>query len=406
VDASFSMIKRRTLALDEHRACVSDRGSRSLVARSGTLPGRSINALEHAAQSAGTTRTQQRAYYVGAGDDGKADTVLELLERATARVRALDRERARQRRRPLAVSRRDLGDDLCMPSSPLFSADQQPEDLAVEVARESLKKWGMRLADWGRAWFTGKLVALIVAGVVSVVGAFVALPWVVAAGCTIVVAAALTWAVAARRLMHVERARRRWQEVGLVRVELRAVRAERALAAAILDTAGHPADRRRAPVHPDVKRALAHRDARIRASAEEAAAGPRAANAEQRSSRPSPPAFDVEPVRARLAHLDAEIKALDAHIASLADTSDRPAVQAARESAQEAREARNAALEADRLARDRRRRGLPATAAEGEQVLRMTLDSAGNRNVTREPAASTPEQIAPPRKAPAGPKAD
>ena len=43
--ASVSLDDPQTLAWDEHRVCVSDLGSRSLVARSGTLPGRSIDAL-------------------------------------------------------------------------------------------------------------------------------------------------------------------------------------------------------------------------------------------------------------------------------------------------------------------------------------------------------------------------
>jgi hypothetical protein len=46
---------------------VSDLGSRSLVARSGTLLGRSIDALEHTAQSAETTRKRKSEASLNAG---------------------------------------------------------------------------------------------------------------------------------------------------------------------------------------------------------------------------------------------------------------------------------------------------------------------------------------------------
>ena len=54
--ASVPVAEPETPAADEHRACASDGRSRSHVARSGSLPGCSIHALEHTAQSAGTTR--------------------------------------------------------------------------------------------------------------------------------------------------------------------------------------------------------------------------------------------------------------------------------------------------------------------------------------------------------------
>jgi hypothetical protein len=48
--ASTSTAAPLTPARDEHRTCESDRGSRSLVAQSGALLGRSVHAREHIAR--------------------------------------------------------------------------------------------------------------------------------------------------------------------------------------------------------------------------------------------------------------------------------------------------------------------------------------------------------------------
>src|SRR3712207_4545454 len=97
--------------------------------------------------------------------------------------------------------------------------DQEPEQVVADAAKETVKRAWTRLTDTARNWLTLKLLGLVVSGVAAAAAAIVSLPWFAAFACTVVTLVAVAFGIAARRLMHVERERRHWQEIGLLRSE-------------------------------------------------------------------------------------------------------------------------------------------------------------------------------------------
>lgn len=272
---------------------------------------------------------------------------------------------------------------------------QQPDEAALEAATRLGRRAWLRAIDALRVIFTVKSALIAVGGVGASVLAVLSLGALAGIACAAVTVGASVWAVFAGRLLIRERASARWAAIGVLRHEQRAVRAEAALDVVTLALAGDRTAMGR--LHrigrPDLVRALRARDHALR----QAAAGStsaRPSRADARAAAP-PPAPDTKKVRRHLSEREAELKAIEARIQAYADPTDDAAIRRAEAFRAQAKAAHDAALKADREARDRRRRGLPATVPPGREVgLELEITPAGVRSVRRSAARPTPEQLA------------
>jgi len=266
--------------------------------------------------------------------------------------------------------------------------DLEPGAAAQEAAKGLVRRKWQQGRDLAVSWVTKEILAFLGAAVI-VSGAAVAstLPVLAVVGCAIVVLAAIAFVIAARRLLHLERSRRRWAEVGALRERQRALKAEDALDVVALVLSGDRESSRdlHRVARPEVRQALRVLQAQV--SEARTASRPQPATASsRRAAKPQPP--DVAGMKARRAARASEWEAVEQEIQALADPTDT-------ESREAARAARRAAQEADHAVRERRRRGQRATVAPGNEInLEVAFGLDGHRDVRRPDPKPTPEEIA------------
>jgi hypothetical protein len=278
------------------------------------------------------------------------------------------------------------------PATPL--GDSEPEHVLRQAIDEEGRRLRRRIVDWAGRWLpralAGWLVAVVAGGVLAVVSMPLLAGVLLSAAAIVCVALAL---VARRQLYRVD-GRRRWLEIPLLRERQHTLKAEQELDAAAhaLATGDHRALLARRPRHPELLRAVM----RLTYLAAEARAAerPTPQSADQhRDAAPRP--VDVKPIERRMVAREHELVAIEAEIQALADPSDRGAQAKAAETRAQQRAAERAALEADRAARSRKRRGLPATVEPSHELgLQIDLTPDRVRNIQRAAPQPLPEQIA------------
>jgi hypothetical protein len=162
---------------------------------------------------------------------------------------------------------------------------------------------------------------------------------------------------------------------------------------AVLIIAGEPEDRGLAVgARPgELRQAVSYHRGRLA----EAHASSRAQPASAKQRRPAPPRKpDLAAVRRRRERRAAEIKALEAEIQQLANPDDIAAAIAAEEARAHVRSVRHSAMDADQAARERARRGRPATARTEGTPLEIAFRPDGSRDVGRGARRGSPEEIA------------
>ncbi|MGI8862962.1 MAG: hypothetical protein ACR2JH_00955 [Solirubrobacteraceae bacterium] len=271
-------------------------------------------------------------------------------------------------------------------------ADPEPLEAFAEETKQVARSIAQRIVDSGREWLTGQLVALLIGAVGSSALAIAVLPIFAGVACALVTLAAVIYAIYARRLLATERRNRRWAHIQGKRVQQQQLRAQASVDNAVLLIGGD----RQASVgtlrNRDLAQAVRHLLARLHQSALASRPHPQAAAQHQPAM---PPAPDLTAVRRRLEQRQAEIKALEAEIQALSVPGDQALEAVARENRQAERDLSTAAREADRLARDRQRRGLTPTMPAGRELgLQLQIGPEGVRDVQRQPPTPTPEQIA------------
>lgn len=267
-------------------------------------------------------------------------------------------------------------------------SDVEPTTAARRAAVDFSRRILERVRDTVVGWISAAIVALLSVVVLAIgVAILSSLPVVAIAAFVGVAIAAIVFAVFARRLYHLERSRRRWAAIALLRERQRRLKAEEGLDVVALVLAGdHESSSELHRIErPDVLQAFrALRGRRAQDRNDRIPISARAAH--RRDASPAPP--DVEQLkRQRAAHM-AERKALETEIQALAV----PADSETREAAQIAR---RAAQEADRVALERHRRGQrPTMPASTEQRLEIGLRPDGTHDVRRLASEPTPEEIA------------
>jgi hypothetical protein len=272
----------------------------------------------------------------------------------------------------------------------------EPLDQFRDDVERAARTWWTRGKDWLRKWVGAQLLALLGAGGAFAGLAWVAFPYAVAAGGTLVVCLLGIYALYLRKQFADERALRRWSLVGNKRQRQDVCRRELALAEATLILVGQPQDRQarfnlHAPGGREFVAAVRYLEARVRAAASLQRPEPRSARV-RRGADPVAP--EVAGVRRRRELLKAEIAKLEAEIQALATPEAIELARAAEEAERSYEEQRAAAHEADRNARARWRAGRKPSPATSERSLTVAFKPNGERAARRLPAAPTPEQIA------------
>lgn len=268
----------------------------------------------------------------------------------------------------------------------------EPLDRAGQDAKARASRVWTFLRDHAEGFGT-RLVALIGTAGMLVGLALLVLPFLVAAGLGVVIVLLVTHGIYARRgEMSSERMRRHFNVTPVKRVEQHKVRADLAIDEAILALVGEPSDRqvrdRAINGHPELRQAVRC----LAYQAHQAALGDHPQPAKARRRQPAAPAKpDLAAVRRRRDHHHAELDALEAEIQAAA-LPDAPRRREARQLRRQERALRDAAREADRVARNRARRGSPPTSPEGE--LRFAIDAtSGLPTVEDRGRPRTPETI-------------
>ena len=296
--------------------------------------------------------------------------------------------------------------------------DQPAEPLdALRADVEGAVRRRLRNVGWWLRKFVGaQLVKLLLGGVASIALLVAALPLFAAGAAAAVVAAALGYAVYARKQLVDERAMRRWAYVAGKRVQQDVLKRELALDLATLILVNDPADREVAhrlsePRSPEFASAVRYVRGRLRIAAAAAFgrpqprkaavhghATPRAPTAQEMlrdggrvPSAPVPP--DLAGVRRRRDLRTSEIAKLEAELQALAAPDAIELAFAAEEAATSYKDQRAAAHLADRVARDRRRAGRTPTAPGPDAGLAVSFHPNGSRDV-RQTQTLTPEQVA------------
>jgi len=233
------------------------------------------------------------------------------------------------------------------------SRDPEPLAAARRSGEQLARRQARILYERMRTWVSRELLYLLGAAVATSATAVFVLPALAAVACGLVSLAALVVAVFARRLMHGERARRRWAEVATLRERERAMRAEDALDVVALGLAGDPDSRAALLRDRELWQAVRALEDRLAQAFE--ARRPLQLTAEPKPGAPlSPP--DIGGLRRRRAERHAGLSALRLEIRALEDPTDAKAAAAAESTRREERAARQAALAADRRAREEHRR--------------------------------------------------
>lgn len=273
----------------------------------------------------------------------------------------------------------------------------RPDPEAHEVVQGFLvalveRRWRSAL-EIGRRFLTKRLASMAAAALLAVVAGFIWWPLIAAIVAGVGVLGSVSYAIGAQRLMYGERRRRAWAEVALLRERQRALRAEDLVDAVTVVLAKGESPLPKLRGRNDLVRVIL----RIRHLAGEshaAATHPQASNIQQRREA-SPPPIETASLERRRAARALELQEMDAEIQEKAVPS-----RSARDRLGEARSARRAAeraaFDADREARERASRGLPATTAPGtEMTFEIELDTHGGQDVRRV-TRPTPEEIARP----------
>jgi hypothetical protein len=271
--------------------------------------------------------------------------------------------------------------------------DYEPEDVFREDVGRIYKRLRRRAIQTFRAWLTAKLAGILLGGVVGIALAILYLPGFAAALCGAVVILAAGYAVYARKLLKKEQRSRRWLEINALRRRQEVLQANNRVAVATLALNGdREAIRDSRSLPPELRSAILRIHQRV-AQAENAARFPKPGQGEARGPA-LPEAPDLEPMKRRQKALSAELASVEAKIQALADPTDSEAPIRAQAAKEQSKRLDAAASEAEKLARERRMRGLKATMpAGGEQGLQIRFDPTGQRDVQRAAPQPTPEQI-------------
>jgi hypothetical protein len=271
--------------------------------------------------------------------------------------------------------------------------DQEPFDALADDAKQLALSVSRRIFERGREWLTHQLTVLMVGALASGALAIVVLPIFAGIACGLIALAAVVYAIWARRLMENERRNRRWVYIQGKRIQQRELRALAAVDVATLAMCGDRQARFSGRRSPELTQALAHLQGQVRRTA--LAAQPQPAVAAQRQPAvPAPP--DLAAVRRRLQQRQAEAQALEAEIQALAAPGDSKLEQDAGERRQAERDLTEATRQAERAARERRRRGQKPTRPAGEEIgLQLQVGPEGVRQVRNMDPSTTPEELAP-----------
>lgn len=274
-----------------------------------------------------------------------------------------------------------------------MTQDLEPQDAFREDVMRSVRTWRERVADRARGWISRWLAGVALTSAAGVVLAVVSLPLIAAVVCGVATTASLCTAVWARRLLYRERAARRWAWVAGKRAQQDVLTREQIVDTAVLVIVGEPEDRALAVGTRPVELRQAVSYVRGRLAEVHASSRPQPASAKHR--RPAAAKKpDVAPVRRRRERRAAEIKALEAEIQQLANPDDAAAAMAVEEAGRHARSVRQSALDADQAARERARRGRPATARTEGTPIEIAFKADGSRDVRRGTRRVSPEEIA------------
>lgn len=270
--------------------------------------------------------------------------------------------------------------------------DQEPG----EVIAEATRGWALRAARYlsalVRAWLPGHLGLMAASISAAAAAAVVALPALAAALLIAVALAGFVYAVVATRQMHGERSRRHYAALDVLRERQARLREENKLDVVTLALLGDREARGQLVRlgRPDLTQAV------------RAALQPRAEVLTRRrptdAVRRSAPARKPDPAAAqrRVDARAAEQEHIVAQIDALLPPFDQRRKNRVDETRKEAAAARSAARAADRVAADRRRRGLPATVDPNQPrlALELSIDARGKRDVRTGTPAPSPEEIA------------
>lgn len=272
--------------------------------------------------------------------------------------------------------------------------DPEPIDAARQAAGEFVDDQKRRardlLLDWAPREVLGLALAALGVSAASIIGA---LPILAIVGVVLLSVAAVVSVVFARRLLHGERARRRWAEVAALRAKQDALRLQEAIDVVTLVLCGDRSARQdlhriRQPELAQALRVVQHQSAQARADERPQPRGHRI----RQPAQPTPP--DLKAIAARRRAGAKELEAAEARIQALADPTDDAGAALADELREDAKGARKAALDATKLARDRRRRGVRATMRAGSaNALDVKVGPEGVRDVQQR-AVRSPEELA------------
>lgn len=285
-----------------------------------------------------------------------------------------------------------------------------PLELAEKDAKKRLKRAWHTVQDFFKTFTTATLLKMLTGSVVSIALAIINFTAFAAIAVAVVIGVLSVALIYSTKIIKDQDRENRWAYVAGKRVQQDNLDAQIAMDTVTLALMGErhaPNGMRRAS--RDLQEALAYYQHRLslaeqRADAAEAVNAGNASDAQRRALKrfqredaqpPKGPA--VEPIKARRVSRDAERKALEAEIQSLATAEDIDAamktdeVEGARRTR---RERQDAARKADQAARERVRLGRAATAREPASRFDLRMHANGHRDVSMPPPEPTPEQIA------------
>lgn len=272
--------------------------------------------------------------------------------------------------------------------------DRSPEQLAKETGYALVNRARRWVRDVGTRFASIAVLKLLgIGGATAVIG-FISLPLMLACLLAAFVIGGGIWLVFAHKAFYEQKTMREWAVVAAKRLEQQKLRAEKREAEAVLLIVGDPKDR---GVHlykrrPELGQAIAWQRQRLLTASADQNARPAGAHVRAKNA-PGPP--NLDPVRAQIRQLDAELNALEAEIQALALPEARSLALKATEARAHVSLLKDRALKARQAARERHRAGLPPTAEAPGMRLQVQVDPlAGHHAIEQLPPEPTPEQIA------------